>query len=242
MLKGNKVRCDESVLRSAKACHYAFQPLRIAKTYPHLDHVKRIENHDTGISLDVWKSGKFSSVISFRGSASVQNLWTYAMNSHEEFSFRDAKFNIHKGVYTMFNSVHDEILQNIPMKHHSLTFTGYSLGGAMAMYAASYVSLMTPRNIVQCHTFGAPLVGDKEFMTTFQDRVPWSLHVVNQFDIVPHLLQNPFPSFKYTRVPKENVLYIKSKNPLKFMFRPLQSHDVLTYIENIEHHLQEQRL
>jgi len=236
------MRCNESMLRSAKVCHYAFLPQHEAKQYGHLEHMSRIKNDQTGVSLDIWKSGETSRIICFRGSASAKNLLTYAHNSHVGFHYCEKQFHLHKGVYTMFSSIHDDILQNIPLKGNSLTFVGYSLGGALAMYAATYVALMTPLNKVECHTFGAPMVGDMEFIKTFEKHVG-SIHVVNQFDIVPHLLQYPFHSdVKYKRVSPVSMICIHSKHPLKSFLQPLYSHDITTYIDNIEHHLQEQRI
>lgn len=236
------MQCNESMLRSAKVCHYAFLSRSEARRYPHLEHMSRITNDKTGVSLDIWKSGDTSSIICFRGSASLQNLVTYARNSHIKFHYCDKQFHIHKGVYTMFQSIHSDILYSIPIKGHTLTFVGYSLGGALAMYAATYVALMTPMNKIECHTFGTPMVGDMDFIKTFEAHVG-SMHVVNQFDIVPHLLQYPFhSSVKYMRVSSDSMLCIHSKHPLKSFFQPLYSHDITTYIDNIEHHLQEQRI
>lgn len=235
--------CDETILRSAKICHYAYYPAHIAKSYPHLQHVRRIENKQTETSLDVWKSGERSKFISFRGSASIKNILTYTHNPYEPFHFCDNSFNIHKGVYEMFESVHDDILTEVPIDKSTLTFVGYSLGGALAMYCATYFAMMLPCSTTQCHTFGAPMVGDTNFITTFESLVPHAVHVVNQYDIVPYLLQRPFPWLSgYKRVSVDNVMLMKSKQPVKSLLRPLWSHDVLCYIDNIEHHLQKQRL
>jgi predicted lipase len=222
--------------------------LERARAYPHFEHVNRYHNSKTDVLADVWKTGSHSRVISFRGSASLRNLVAYCRNDMETFSFCDKAMNVHTGILELLDSIHDDILHSIEKQRHVL-FTGYSLGGALAMLAALYFALVFPRIQVSCHTFGTPMVGDRDFISLFDIQVPSSVHIVNQLDIVPHLLPYPFACSnvcnRYHPVSIDKRIYIPSKDLKKDILHtfchPLHFHDITTYIENLEHLLERSR-
>ena len=244
-----KYTCNETILRSARVCHYAFMDVDRAREYPHFQHMRRYHNKKTDVLIDVWNTGQSSKVISFRGSASIQNILSYCQNDMEPFSFCDKSMKIHTGVLRLLESVHDDILHSIESQKHVL-FTGYSLGGALAIVAALYFALVFPKIKVSCHTFGTPMVGDQEFMKLFETYVPISIHIINQMDIIPRLLPYPMICTRtscstYQQVPLERRVCIPSKDVKKDIVHsichPLHLHDIKTYIENLEHLMAEAR-
>ena len=67
-----------------------------------------------------------------------------------------------------------------------LVITGASLGGALATIAAIELhSKIT--SISELHTYGSPRVGDINFSMFVKTRIPNSLRVVHNRDIVPHV-------------------------------------------------------
>lgn len=244
------MKCNETILRSARVCHLSFMDVARAQRYPHLHHKARFDNKETHTLVDIWDSGIRSKVISFRGSASLQNLCTYGMNHATEFAFCDQRMQVHSGVLKMFKSVHDELMHEIGVDKYIL-FTGYSLGGAIAMFASLYIAMMFPTKLISCHTFGAPLVGDVNFMTAFTKKVNTPIHVVNALDIVPYLLPRPLTCLsrccmRYCSVPDEYKMKIPSKDApheiISLLRHPLYPHDIKTYIDNLEHHIQYSRI
>lgn len=249
MKRLSKASLNESVLRSAHLCHNSFLPYHIVSRSNHFVHTKRIYQPVHDILVDIWKTGPKSIVVSFRGSVSIKNLVSYCKNELKDFSFCEKKMCVHGGVLNLFYSIHDELLNsmgNVHSRVNHVTYTGYSLGGALAEFASLYFSLMFPLQHVTCLTFGSPLVGDKDFVSVYENVVNSSLHVVNKLDIVPLLLpvQLSCNTLKntYKSMPEDRIIYLDSKNTmieLKHVLRnPLHSHDINTYIENIENMLQ----
>lgn len=104
---------------------------------------------------------------------------------------------VHAGFLRRFAAVEDAVrkatLRCLPAKN--VTFTGHSMGGALALFAA--VTLLDDlrdagvRN-VQCHVFGTPRVATPEFASAAEDALGdglWNVHVDG--DIVPMLPTNP---------------------------------------------------
>ncbi|HVI06998.1 MAG TPA: lipase family protein [Candidatus Binatia bacterium] len=70
----------------------------------------------------------------------------------------------------------------------SIVVTGHSLGGALAILAASELSEMVAGKIdLSVVTFGGPRVGNPQFAKAFNQRVPSTLRIVNTEDLVPTL-------------------------------------------------------
>ena len=99
------------------------------------------------------------------------------------------------------------------------------------MIAAAYYGNLTNRNVkVSCHTFGAPKVGDANFVEWMTKGIEENVNIVNQNDIVPYL-------------PVKKVF--KDNNNI---FMPMSScnvyvcHDLDSYIENLRKHIEMQKL
>lgn len=245
----NRLTVNESVLRCAQLCHNSYMPYHIATKSSYMVHKTRIHQSNKDVLVDVWKSGPKSLIVSFRGSVSVKNLITYCNNDMRRFTFRDKDMYVHGGVLDLFESIHDEMMMHVGVTSHRMnfvTYTGYSLGGALATLSSLYFALMFPLQTVNCYTFGTPLVGDKGFVSVYEDVVKSSLHVVNKLDVVPLLIPVPMSTSFFKRIyrpmPKNRITYLDSKYTTmefgKMMKNPLHHHEINTYIENIENILQ----
>lgn len=72
---------------------------------------------------------------------------------------------------------------------YDLYFTGHSLGGALATHAAAdaYLSGISGKRKTFVYSFGAPRVGNVEFLAGWNSGVAGSYRIVHNEDIVPHL-------------------------------------------------------
>ncbi len=91
--------------------------------------------------------------------------------------------HIHRGFNEYLDLVWGDVLAIIIGTDKQITFTGHSLGGAMAQLAASRYCRQYD-NPVECRTYGSPRVGDKAWAATQQFT---HLRYVNNNDIVPDL-------------------------------------------------------
>ena len=111
--------------------------------------------------------------------------------------------DVHTGFYNLFNERKLEILELL-RKHSEkeiITFTGHSLGGALATVSALYFSISLPQRVIKCITFGAPRVGDKRFKQFFERHVSYSIRFINNGDWVPKV-----PMGKYRHVDEEVII------------------------------------
>ncbi|KAL3115615.1 hypothetical protein niasHT_011964 [Heterodera trifolii] len=83
----------------------------------------------------------------------------------------------------------EQALKDPNMATFPVTFTGHSLGGALAALAAAKCVALGLRmsNQVTLYTFGEPRVGNAAFAGRFDQLVPNSFRVIFRKDIVPHL-------------------------------------------------------
>lgn len=99
---------------------------------------------------------------------------------------------VHKGFYESFVKVRKYIFSEIE-SFPKLTFTGHSLGGAIATLAALECSLLFkekkifPKPFISCITFGCPKVGNSNFVKFYNENVDETIRVVNKFDLVTFL-------------------------------------------------------
>lgn len=234
----------ENILRSAmasKISYYEHAKVKQSPNYALLNGnrdnaMKRIYNTKKSVSCDVWTTGETSKIVSFRGSISVRNIMSVLNDKLCPFSYREHSFNVHKGILETFNGLSDELtdmLTDDMSKQQNILFCGHSMGGSMAEFAALYYGLMFHgRYNISCHTFGAPLVGDQQFIDVFDRSVKEHAHFVNMGDVVPLL------PLTYD-VQKKNVInfgahYTKNKNIF-------HAHDLDTYISNVHSYIEVQK-
>ena len=68
--------------------------------------------------------------------------------------------------------------------------TGHSLGGALCTLFAAEVAVRFPETEVLNYNFGAPKVGNEEFVRRFNRLVPKTFRVVNDADVIVRLPRN----------------------------------------------------
>jgi hypothetical protein len=69
----------------------------------------------------------------------------------------------------------------------TVTVTGHSLGGALAILHAAVLANNNPNLNLELYTFAAPMTGNSTFVATFEKLVPNSYRIYNKPDIVPTL-------------------------------------------------------
>jgi hypothetical protein len=137
---------------------------------------------------------------------------------------------IHTGVLDMFESIEMDLTDEIMRCEHIpyLTFCGHSLGGALAVVASTYYGMMFHnKGRINCHTFGAPKVGNKDLGLIFNDHVTESYHFINNNDVVPYfpLVPNDYDlSYK-------NIVRFNGKKDV------LNAHNLDTYIDNVRKYI-----
>ncbi|GMS80464.1 hypothetical protein PENTCL1PPCAC_2639, partial [Pristionchus entomophagus] len=83
----------------------------------------------------------------------------------------------------------EEYLKDPKFRHHSISFTGHSLGGALAALAAARAVKQGFRRSdqVKVYTYGEPRVGSLKFARAFDEIIPESYRIIHRSDVVPHM-------------------------------------------------------
>uniref|UniRef100_A0AC34QN24 Fungal lipase-like domain-containing protein n=1 Tax=Panagrolaimus sp. JU765 TaxID=591449 RepID=A0AC34QN24_9BILA len=113
-------------------------------------------------------------------SKALEVLWP-----NVEAALVDAKYKVTLEV--LWPNV-EAALVDAKYKDYSVTFTGHSLGGALASLAALKTVLkeVRPANQIRLMTFGQPRVGNVELARKHNELIPNSFRVVHAMDIIPH--------------------------------------------------------
>lgn len=153
--------------------------------------------------------------------------------------FINENIRIHNGFLKKYLSMKNNIIKTINFIIHNKTnrikeisFNGHSSGGAIANIASLDMSYIYENLDVKCLTFGAPRVGNKEFINEYNRRIKKSLRVVNKNDIITHV---PLPII-YTH--NHKPIIIKNHHSISPVnlnivnyFRTI--HSISTYIKNL---------
>lgn len=132
-------------------------------------------------------------VIAFRGTqiGNIKDFITDIKTSQLIIPYDnpDYKDRVHRGFMEAWLSVRVEVQDKIVgrSKLTKLCAVGHSLGGALAMLCALDMQYNNPGLEVSCRTFGQPKVGNGHFVEAYNRRVPDTIRVVNDKDIVPLL-------------------------------------------------------
>ncbi len=132
----------------------------------------------------------------------------------------------HKGFLQAFRRVELEVLQHVKeLSGYKFYITGHSLGGALALIAASVLALKNKDLVAACYTFGSPKVGNAEF----DDKIKSPIYrIVNAYDVVPFLPFTPIMSPVFGLISKR----IKSDKVKVLIenFKEYQHHGELRYL------------
>lgn len=144
---------------------------------------------DAGTDTEVLIEGD---VVAFRGTSSWRDWLTDAKAVYVPWvTPTGMKGFVHGGFYRAFSSVRERLTERV-RQMSAVTFTGHSLGGALATLAAAWYC-GAQRKIGRLVTFGSPKVGTEEFAEEFAG-IPTALYRYGN-DIVTHV-----PSFLFPRL------------------------------------------
>ncbi len=132
-------------------------------------------------------------IVAFRGSEAKLKDW------ETNFSFRKEPWTkanplgqVHDGFADAFYRVRNDVVTRIQaLRTHNqpIWYTGHSLGGALAVMAASTLLLHEEKlPVAGLYTFGQPRVGDFQFAKTFNRALKGrAFRFVNNNDVVPQV-------------------------------------------------------
>ncbi|VDK87336.1 unnamed protein product [Onchocerca ochengi] len=83
----------------------------------------------------------------------------------------------------------ERLLKDSVFNSYGVTFTGHSLGGAVASLAATRTVIQNLRtgDKIKLVSFGQPRTGDYQFAMFHNAHIPFSFRLVHHLDLVPHL-------------------------------------------------------
>jgi len=156
-------------------------------------------------------------LIVFRGTV-VKNIanWIVDLQFSKKEIFPGLPAKVHVGFLNAYLNVRNDVLTSLRRvlnnnkKIKTIKLMGHSLGGALATLAAIDVHHNITGFNYELWTFGSPRVGNKDFSSYFETKIPSSFRVTNQKDIVPHF---PPSLIDFMHIPRE---YWFSKNDVDF--------------------------
>ncbi|GMR59504.1 hypothetical protein PMAYCL1PPCAC_29699, partial [Pristionchus mayeri] len=141
------------------------------------------------IAHSEWRN---ESTIAFRGTTSKSQLFVEGWQSLDPavdfFSMGLVNRYFITAHLSMWNGI-EEYLKDSKYRHHSISFTGHSLGGALAVLAAARTVKQGFRRSdqVRVYTYGEPRVGSLKFARSFDLIIPESYRIIHRGDVVPHM-------------------------------------------------------
>lgn len=167
-------------------------------------------------------------VVVLRGTVSV-NEWLNNMNyrlvrlhpRHADYGLVHNGFrNVYKGIRGRFRQLLVDIAPENP-----LYLVGHSLGGAVAQIAALDLALQMPARAqhVQVYAYASPRIGNKTFVSLYDQTVPTSYRIVNVCDVVPYVPFEQLGAF----LQREPSPYADTKGELAYVHQagnPISNH------------------
>ncbi len=140
---------------------------------------------DRGNIQGFWCVGASAAVLSFRGTSNIRQ---WVLNA--KFATAAHPWGpVHSGFLDGLSQLTGEMaaFAEAAKGARDIWITGHSLGGALAVLAASWL-LREKNQQTRIMTFGQPMVGKATFAETFDRELPGRLiRIVNQQDIVPKI-------------------------------------------------------
>jgi predicted lipase len=218
-----------------------------------------IENNDTdtqGFMMQVpniFDEGQ-ACVISFRGTEQKLRDWFTDLNGFQmiyPYDNTTTKIRVHTGFMNAYKSVRSQIHEYLKNKIPTFCVVcGHSLGGALATLCAIDIQYNALAGDVNCFTFGSPKVGNKEFIMSYNKRVPRTFRCYMRNDIVPCMPPEflEFMSGKYYHIdvpipigPRDPFfglkVWFKNHFQTNRLMTDLTNHAVSMYKKELEKHL-----
>jgi predicted lipase len=145
-------------------------------------------NDETGAEGFALKDGE-NLVVAFAGSNEIKDWIQNSKNKLVDIKIGNGFFaQVHQGFYECYTSISKEVQDLIKIYSQSckrILFTGHSMGGALAMLAATEAKIAGRE--FRVITFGAPRLGSLSLRAYLNERV---LRIIARGDLVP---KTPFP-------------------------------------------------
>ncbi|KAI9029622.1 catalysis At the Interface: the anatomy of A conformational change in A triglyceride lipase, partial [Phycomyces nitens] len=165
--------------------------------------------------------------LSFRGTNSIRSFITdIEIISQSYPPVKNAR--VHTGFYNSYLEVQNTVVSSMidqitKYPSYKVTVSGHSLGGAVAVISAMDLyqrdSRFTASNLA-VYTFGSPRIGNKEFAYYVSGTGIKIQRVVNDRDIVPHLLPQAIGYYH-----NGDEYWIRSSTSVKICNKVLDSRD-----------------
>lgn len=132
-------------------------------------------------------------IVAFRGTEPINaGDWLTDVNYHQREISPSVPGLVHQGFARALEEVGESMLSGVAELSGAgvtqMFITGHSLGGALAVLAASVLQSHGAPKIAAVYTFGQPRVGDSGFSAAFNAKLGnVTFRYVNDRDIVPHL-------------------------------------------------------
>ena len=216
------------IVRKAKMCRICYSRL----TKFNISRNKMLNIYDDYIYITETKTKSVCYIfynknqidISFKGTSTLNDI-CFNFNIYPRV-FINENIRIHNGFLNKYLSMKNDIIKTINFIIHNkkydikeISFNGHSSGGAIANIASLDMSYIYENLNIKCFTFGAPRVGNKEFIMEYNKRIKNSLRVVNTNDIITHV---PLP-----------IIYIHNHKPLIIKNNDSFNINIINYFRKI---------
>lgn len=218
----------EGILRYGRFSNLSFEnPTKIIDSCLSLGYIAtcvETENHFCFVA-----ESHNENVICFRGSDSLEDLKT---DLGIGFYKTENEWNVHNGFYEAWESLRPKLSNVLDHCDYTKPFVicGHSLGGALALLCAVYLSEFIT-DIEVC-VFGCPRVGRGKWQRLVDERIKYQnliiLNVVNNGDLIPHI---PWKIFAWKTVGESFTIGVKKK--WYDILGKCKAHPILRYIRNV---------
>ncbi|KAI9296694.1 alpha/beta-hydrolase, partial [Neoconidiobolus thromboides FSU 785] len=180
--------CDNESIKSWKCTH-------CVQVTDKLEKIQIFEDVSTQTKgYFVVNNNRKEIIVSFRGSANLQNWLINAQTGKVPIRFGGNSYYVHGGFKKVTDNLFPVVSSNLKSLQSSypqykVVITGHSLGAAIASLIALRVKyeLNVPNNKLNLYTYGGPRIGDPDF-ARFVNRHGFTIgRFVNENDVVPHL-------------------------------------------------------
>ena len=213
------------------------------RSYSHkLDSFDFYENSITETELYIQKE-KNKATIVFRGTDEKED-WGYNLKFKQTcfYGYND-NLKLHRGFFEKFTSVQsylfDQLISFDQSTDNTFIVTGHSLGGALSTVCALAIKMKFPFATVKCVTFGAPRVGNRKFVNTFDTRIDAFARVVNENDPAcavppPVFYRHTCNSVHIGKKSKWKTLWAMITNSVDCLDNTSFDHSISNYIKNLK--------
>lgn len=153
-------------------------------------------------------TSKTHNIITLRGSQSTYEWITNVSAFQDDYDSSDhQRGKVHLGFKFIYDKLSQQI-RNAAKEFDTLKpcyVTGHSLGGVLAVLAATDIALHINglKDQVQMYSYGGPRIGDPVFASFYNELIPNSYRVVNLADMIPVLPPTKFLEYTYQHVGQE---------------------------------------